>query len=65
VVNAFVARAGAAGKGHQAGGIRRWLIDETSIPAPMPLLMRRNGGPPLSMPIVLGIQVLDDYGRAP
>jgi hypothetical protein len=31
----------------------------------MLLLMQRNGGQPLSMPIVLGMQVLDDYGRAP
>jgi hypothetical protein len=65
VVNSFAARAGAAEKERQEGGIRRWLIDETSIPAPMPLLMQRNGGRPLSMPIILGIQVLDDHGRAP
>jgi hypothetical protein len=47
------------------GGIRRQLIAETSVPAAMPLLMQRNGAGPLSMPINLGIQVLDDYGRAP
>jgi hypothetical protein len=65
VVNAFAARAGAAEKERQAGGIRPWLIDETSVLASRPLLMQRNGGRPLSMAFVLGIQVLDDYGRAP
>jgi hypothetical protein len=65
VVNSFAVGAWAAGKGLQAGGIRRWLIDETSTPARTPLLMQRDGAGPLSMPINLGIQALDDYGRAP
>jgi hypothetical protein len=41
------------------------MIARTSRLAAMPLLMRRNGGCTVSMAIILGIQVLDDYGRAP